>query len=148
MTVPFAGPAYSASPTDCIDRLSPCHITMDASRYNEPPFLDAPFVHPFRHPPYHAQQLRAVNFAKANNRKVLWLTAYDVLQRSDGPRGKDNEELHFKKRWLELHDRFTTGLPGLLKAWHTGPYKNGDASHSPTRLLGFFSWALLQVRIL
>jgi hypothetical protein len=40
-------------PTDSVDR------------HKRAPFVDAPFVHPFRHPSHHAQQLRAINFAQA-----------------------------------------------------------------------------------
>ena len=85
----------------------------EAAKYTEEPFTNAPFVHSFRHPSYHAQQLRAINFAKATNRRLLWVTAHDVLKQSDAGHRKDQEELR-KERWIEFHDRLTSGIPGLL----------------------------------
>ena len=76
----------------------------EAARYTEEPFTHAPFVHPFRHPSYHAQQLRTLNFAKAMKRRLLWMTAHDVLKQSDGMHRKDQAELR-KERWLEFHNR-------------------------------------------
>ena len=40
----------------------------DAQRYISDPFAAAPFVHPFRHPSYHATQLRAIVFAKSKQK--------------------------------------------------------------------------------
>ena len=61
----------------------------EAVRYGEEPFAHAPYVHPFRHPSFHAQQLRALSFAKARNSRVLWVAAYDKLLRSDESHRKD-----------------------------------------------------------
>ena len=44
---------------------------VNETRYMEEPFVDAPYVHPFRQPSFHAQQLRAMNFAKARGRRIL-----------------------------------------------------------------------------
>ena len=41
----------------------------DRERYTTQPFTSAPYVHPFRHPSYHATQLRTVLFAKSGNKK-------------------------------------------------------------------------------
>ena len=74
------------------------------ARYKKEPFAHAPFVHPFNAPKYHAQQLRAVNFAKAMNRQVLWVIARDkVLAKSDATSAFDIERR--KERFLELPDR-------------------------------------------
>ena len=70
-------------------------------------------MHPFRHPSYHAQQLRAVLFAKAKGRRVFWVTAHDVLRGTEATRTGEKAEAR-KERWLEFHDRFTSGIPGLL----------------------------------
>ena len=51
--------------------------TAEEVRHLREPFLQAPFVHPFNAPKYHAQQLRAVNFANAMGRRVLWIVATD-----------------------------------------------------------------------
>ena len=50
---------------------------VDDRRLQDPPFDVAPFVHPFRYPSFHATQLRAISFAKANNAQVFWVAAYD-----------------------------------------------------------------------
>ena len=91
-----------------IDRDGP-----NATRYQEEPFTDAPYVHPFRHPSYHAQHLRALNFAKAKNRRLLWLTAHDELKQGVHKRQPLQEEQR-RERWFEFHERFTSGIPGLL----------------------------------
>ena len=78
-----------------------------------------------------------MNFAKANHRKVLWLTAHDVLQRNDGSHRKDKEELR-KERWLEFHDRFTSGLPGLLPLVLDLPVRFTDAPGAGAREMGVF----------
>ena len=38
-------------------------------------FADAPYVHPYNQPKYQAQICHAVNFARAQRRKVLWRIA-------------------------------------------------------------------------
>ena len=42
-----------------------------------PPFVSAPYIHPFNAPKHHALTLRSVQFAKANSRQLLWVTAHD-----------------------------------------------------------------------
>ena len=79
----------------------------------QPPFTEAPHVHPFRAPSYCAQQLRTILFAKALKRRVLWVTAHDSIKAKDVQLTKDKEEIR-KERWLEFHDRWTSGIPGLL----------------------------------
>ena len=81
-----------------------------AHRHLEPPFAAAPFIHPFRHPSYHATQLRAMNFAKAACRRVHWMVACDKM--ADGSQTATNEKVERRKdRWLQFHDRFTSGIP-------------------------------------
>ena len=41
------------------------------------PFAQAPYVHPFNAPKYHASQLRVVNYGKVANKRVLWVVAHD-----------------------------------------------------------------------
>ena len=50
---------------------------VNAQLYREEPFTDAPFVHPFRAPSYHAQHLRSIAFAPG-----LSPCACDSLERS------------------------------------------------------------------
>ena len=78
----------------------------DNDRHLQEPFAHAPFVHPFNAPKYHAQQLRAVNFAKATHRQVLWVPAHDapVTKGVAEPVVADEAK---RERWLEFHDRAT-----------------------------------------
>ena len=84
-----------------------------AAAYKQEPFANAPFVHPFRAPSYHAQQLPAISFAQSRNHRLLWLTAHDVPVQQ-GSLGKGEELEQRKARWLEFHDRKTSGVLGLL----------------------------------
>ena len=83
----------------------------DDARHLREPFAQAPFVHPFNAPKYHAQQLRAINFAKALGKRVLWIVATD--KPLAGEQGESFSEER-KERWLELHDRNTAGIMGLF----------------------------------
>ena len=83
-----------------------------AAKHLQDPFTSAPFVHPFRHPSYHATQLRAVNFAQTAGKRLHWVVAYDKLLVSAGTSTEDKEMR--KERWLEFHDRFTSGIPGIF----------------------------------
>ena len=80
------------------------------ARHTEEPFSRAPFVHPFRFPLYHAQQLGVISFARAQNKRLLWIAAHDV------PRKDATTDEQRKERWLEFHDLFTSGIPGLFLA--------------------------------
>ena len=112
--------------------------TDDSSqRYTKDPFGDAPFVHPFRHPAYHAQQLRSLNFAKAKNRRLLWITAHDVIKKSDAAMTKDKEELR-KEQWLRFHDRFTNGIPGLLPLVLDLPIRFTDSPNKDAKEMGVY----------
>ena len=77
------------------------------------PFADAPYVHPFRQPSFHAQQLRAMNFAKARCRRIMWLRAVDKLCQAE-KRATTEKEAIREEHWLEYHDRYTGGVPGLF----------------------------------
>ena len=109
----------------------------DAGLYRKKPFAHAPFVHPFRHPSYHAQQLRAVTFARTAQRRLLWVVAHDKLLQQDKSHRKDTEELR-KERWLEFHDRFTAGLPGLLPLALDLPVCFTDTPSAEARQMGVF----------
>ena len=85
----------------------------DRKRYIADPFSGAPYVHPFNHPSYHATQLGAIVFAKSKNRRLSWVTAHDQIVTNNLTTSKDKEELR-EERWLEFHNRFTGGIPGLL----------------------------------
>ena len=79
----------------------------------EEPFVDAPYVHPFKQPSFHAQQLRAMNFAKARGRRILWMKAVDKLCQQER-RAQTEKEAQREEKWLTYHDRYTSGIPGLF----------------------------------
>ena len=112
-------------PTDSVDR------------HKRAPFVDAPFVHPFRHPSYHAQQLRAINFAQAHHCRLLWITAHDVPKVKDPRRTSEQSESR-KERWLEFHDRFTSGIPGLFPLVLDLPVRFTDTPNALARTQGVF----------
>jgi len=117
-------------------------------RYQEEPFAHAPFVHPFNAPKYHAQQLRAVNFAKATNRQVLWVIACDkVLTKGEDTSARDVARR--QEQFLELHDRDTAGIMGMLPLVRDMPVRftysekrdQGVFKHSRGHLRG---WSLTE----
>ena len=85
-----------------------------ATSHLEEHFALAPYVHPFNAPKYHASQLRVVNYAKAANKRVLWVVAHDW------PMAGGDEQLvgttleKARRRWLQQHDKTTGGIMGLL----------------------------------
>ena len=109
----------------------------DVPRHKKPPFTDAPFVHPFRHPCYHAQQLRAISFAQTHGRRLLWITAYDDPKTIEKGHGAEKHEER-KERWMEFHDRFTGGIPGLFPLVLDLPVRFTDAPNASAREQGVF----------
>ena len=71
-------------------------------------------MHPYNQPKYQAQICHAVNYARANRRKVLWCIAQDwplTAEESD----LDPEKLQaMRESWLLHHDVQTSGIPGLF----------------------------------
>eukprot|EP00973_Karenia_brevis_P023268 3204718-Karenia_brevis.AAC.1 len=55
-------------------------------------FANAAFVHPFRHPFFHATQLTDLNFAKNHNRHLVWVALCDNILTSHVNVAKDKEE--------------------------------------------------------
>ena len=104
-------------------------------RYQNGIFTDAPFVHPFRAPSYHAQHLRSIAFAKNNNRKLLWVTAFDKFVNADNS-WKSEQGQQRKEKWLEYHERFTNGIPGLLPLVLDLPIRFTDAPTAAAREQG------------
>ena len=87
---------------------------LDATTHLREPFAQAPYVHPFNAPKYHASQLRVVNYGKVANKRVLWVVAHDW------PTAGGDEQLvgdaleKARRRWLQQHDKTTGGIMGLL----------------------------------
>ena len=79
------------------------------------PFVSAPYIHALNWPKYHALTLRAIGFAKAGGKRLLWVTAVDR------PVTKDDQILSAealqrrREQWLQLHDQKTQGIMGLVK---------------------------------
>ena len=113
---------------------------MDDGKHLKPPFDAAPFVHPFRHPSYHATQLRALIFARNANTRLLWFVAHD---KELSKLHKSSEEQHErrKERWLEFHDRFTAGIPGIIPLVVGMTYRFTDTVNKEAREAGVFKHA-------
>lgn len=75
-------------------------------------FSQAPYIHPFNQPKYHAQINHAIVFAKSVKKKVLWYVAQDWLQDGAGIAKADLEKR--KESWLHLHDKQTAGILGIM----------------------------------
>ena len=87
----------------------------DNGRFVSEGFAAAPYVHSFRHPSYHATQLRALVCAKNASRRLHWIVADDTMaDKSQACRNPEKAEQR-KEQWLEYHDRVTGGIPGLAK---------------------------------
>ena len=67
----------------------------------ETPFTEAPYVSPFRYPSNHAQHLRAIQFAKAQCKRLYWITAYDAVQHDaadfKGERGEKKKDVGYPR---------------------------------------------------
>ena len=53
-------------------------LAKEDRRHEAAAFVAAPYVHPYNAPKYHAQQRRAMLFARATRKCVLWSAAHDV----------------------------------------------------------------------
>ena len=85
-------------------------------RHRFEPFVSAPYIHAMNWPKYHALTLRAVDFAKSNNRQLLWIVAMDRPRtREDKPMSHDRLQ-HRREQWLQLHDQATNGIMGVFPA--------------------------------
>ncbi len=87
------------------------------------PFVDAPYIHPFNAPRYHAQVLRTMNYAKLSGKRVMWVVAHDrPLTCEDENMATESLEKQ-RERWLQLHDKVTNGIMGLLPLVHDMPMR-------------------------
>ena len=110
---------------------------VDMERFQSPPFSTAPYVHPFRHPSYFATHVRALHMAKVENRRLSWCVAFDK-PKGGSLQGGTMEAEKRKERWLELHDRNTGGIPGLLPLVLDMPVRFSDAVDKDARVQGVF----------
>ena len=83
-------------------------------RLRQEPFVSAPYIHAMNWPKYHALTLRAVGFARASRKRLLWAIASDrPITKDDKPMSPDALQ-HRREQWLQLHDQKTNGIMGLL----------------------------------
>ena len=80
------------------------------------PFVHAPYIHPWNAPKYHAQQLRAIAFAKASNLRVLWIVARDWPLPTKDEAWSEARIMSMRQQFLHLHDKKTAGIMGLFPA--------------------------------
>ena len=110
----------------------------DCDRYRRGAFAQAPFVHPFRSPTNHAQRLRAMEFAREHESRLLWVVAYDKLVSTEkvSEKAQSTEAL---QTWLTLDDRRTAGIPGLLPLVLDLPIRFNCEPEHGDRLRGVFT---------
>ena len=96
------------------------------TRHEEKPFTDAPYLHPFNHPRYHALLLRAVRFARAHGRVLIWYRCEDKPYKGvdDSLRGEQLERR--RQTWLKYSDDKTAGIVGLLPLVRVVPLRCTD----------------------
>ena len=75
----------------------------------------------------------------------MWVTAHDVLKQTEAPRSDAQTEAR-KERWLEFHDRFTSGIPGLLPLVLDLPVRFTEAPNPRARAQGVFKNARGRIR--
>ena len=78
------------------------------------PFTDAPYLHPFNQPRYHALIVRSQLFARANNRILLWYIAIDKPYQGVDESLRGDALQRRREKWLEYSDDKTAGMMGLL----------------------------------
>ena len=80
------------------------------------PFVHAPYIHPWNAPKYHAQQLRAIAFAKASNLRVHWIVARDWPIKTKDEGWTETRIASMRHQFLHYHDKKTGGIMGLFPA--------------------------------
>ena len=94
-----------------------CRVRMQGDedkRHEEQPFTDAPYLHPYNHPRYHALLLRAVRFAQAHGRILLWYKAADRPYKGIDESLRGEALQRRLQTWLRYSDDKTAGIMGLL----------------------------------
>ena len=78
-----------------------------------------------------------IRHAKSKRRRLLWVTAFDKIKANNLNLSKEKEEMR-KERWLEFHDRYTNGIPGLLPLVADLPIRFTEAIDKKSREQGVF----------
>ena len=127
-------PWHSRGATECdlceTERLRRCRVVLptnhNANKHKEMPFIHAPYIHPFNAPKYNAQLLRSVKYAKGLNKRLLWVRAFD-LPLAEEDKGLNVGDLERRRRqWLQIHDKKTGGIMGLMPLVHDLPMRLTD----------------------
>ena len=102
------------------ERLRRCCVLypggMNDERHMQSPFTHAPYIHPWNAPKYHAQQLRAISFAKSSNLRVHWIVARDWPIPTKDETWTEARVMSMRQQFLRLHDKKTAGIMGLFPA--------------------------------
>lgn len=105
---------------------------------DDPRFADAPYIHAFNEPKYHASQIRALHFARERKTIVLWLFAEDrPLTQHMELLGVSSDINERRKQWIRHHEMKTGGIMGLLPLVHDMPLRITKTDHD-RKDKGFF----------
>ena len=117
----------------------------DSTAHLSKDFVAAPYVHPFNAPKSRVFQLRALAFAQAHCRQLLWVTAVDIpLSRDDETRSVESLR-EARTRWLQYTEAKTAGIVGILPLCAELPLRftdnvdvaRGACKHSTGTLVGW-----------
>ena len=115
---------------------------------DDPRFADAPYIHAFNEPKYHASQMRALHFARERQTIVLWLFAEDrPLKKIEMLQDTNINER--RRQWTRYHDQKTGGVMGLQPLVYDMPLRITRTDHKRKHLGMFknsrcrlFGWTL------
>ena len=79
--------------------------------FQQVPFTETPFVHHFRYPSGHAQQLWAIEFAKSRKQRVLWFVAYDKPNVKESLKLRGERGGTAQRRVADASKRMSPGTP-------------------------------------
>ena len=102
-----------------------CRVRSDDTdqRHMQKPFTDAPYLHPFNQPRYHALLLRSVLYARSNKRILLWYQAVDNPYQGVDECLRGEALQRRRQAWLQYSDDKTAGMMGLLPLVRGMPMK-------------------------
>ena len=90
-------------------------------------FSDAPYVHPFNQPKYHALICHAWQYAKNHKKQLLWCLAQDWPLTLEEESISSEELQRLRESLLGTHDQRTNGIMGLLPLVHDMPIRFTDS---------------------
>ena len=77
-------------------------------------FVDAPLIHPWNTPKYHASLVRARHYARRTQKILLWVVCEDTPVSVELRVLSDEDKDQKRKEWSMYHDQKTGGIMGLL----------------------------------